>query len=484
MSASRTAKPNVLIVVIDSMRADHVGCYGYDRNTTPNIDHIAAEGIRLDNVFTAAPFSPASYASLLSNLYPHEHGVNGDTVRTWPDGWKRLPERMKEHGYRTFCISNNSFVGTAMNGQRGFDTFVELHEPDWVGRQQARVMRRVRKYLGDAWELRLSTNRMRCAAKGDSLRTVNIASQLAASGDSGSPFFGLLILMDPHAPYDKRRKAFGGSSSARSRFLAERNYWKLYAELMAHRTHLPPDAFTAAIDLYDSEIHHADRCVGMLVDSLRRQGVLDNTILAVTADHGEAFGEHGVWGHGFDLSATLTHVPLILRCPRYWRGGSHSDALVQLHDLHDLATSVAENGEPQPDLYRNCLTQTAAPNWPGREQVVSHFPIQTGTLKMMANLNPSFEPKQWGENIWSIRTKEWCRVEWQGSESALYDRTTDPAELTDVTIQNKEATCDMARRLQAFRNDTPITHIPTQAKSNEQVEMAVLERLKALGYMD
>ena len=119
-------QPSVLIVIIDSLRADHVSCYGYRRPTTPNIDRIAAEGCRFQTCITAAPFSPASYASIFSNLFPHEHGVNGDTVRVWPDCLPRLPELMKENGYYTFGVSDNSFVSVETNATRGFDAFVGL----------------------------------------------------------------------------------------------------------------------------------------------------------------------------------------------------------------------------------------------------------------------------------------------------------------------------------------------------------------------
>lgn len=117
-------KPNILIIIIDSMRADHVSCYGYERQTTPHIDRLAAEGCVFVNAFTAAPFSPASYASLFSSLYPHQHGVNGDSVRAWPRSWVRLPEKLPGLGYSTFAISNKDFASRQHNEADGFDSFL------------------------------------------------------------------------------------------------------------------------------------------------------------------------------------------------------------------------------------------------------------------------------------------------------------------------------------------------------------------------
>ena len=134
-------KPNILIIVVDSLRADHMSCYGYRRNTTPAIDRLAAEGCLFENAISAAPFSPASYASLFSNLYPHQHGVNGDTVRVWPNHFTRLAEKMKDNGYFTFGVSNNDFVSKQCNSIQGFDDYADVWDPGWYLRQHQRLIR-------------------------------------------------------------------------------------------------------------------------------------------------------------------------------------------------------------------------------------------------------------------------------------------------------------------------------------------------------
>lgn len=471
-------KPNVLIVIIDSLRADHVGCYGYHRATTPNIDRIAAEGCLFETCITAAPFSPASYASLFSNLYPHQHGVNGDTVRVWPDSWPRLPELMKQRGYYTFGVSDNSFVSAEMNASRGFDTFVGLHE-EWFVRQYNRVHGRVRRVLGHAAD-RLEINPLLCRAKGDSRRTLRTAAKLIEAGPR--PFFGLVILMDPHAPYNASRGDFGRNPRQVRNFLRRVNGREMWPRMMAHRRTLPPELLQAAMDLYDGEVFHADQCVGEMYRHLGEAGLLENTILAIAADHGEAFGEYGVWGHGFSLNDCLTHVPLVVRCPRYWPSASRCGALVQLHDLHDMCLSVAGSGEPQSKEHRHCLTQGCDPQWPGREVVFSHFPPQTGTLAFFRKSNSDFHPGLWEHAMWAVRSPDWRYIEYDNGASELYDLRNDRNETESVANGHPDLCAEFHQRLLRHEQDGP--HGRDSVEPRADFEEVVLERLRALGYVE
>jgi len=473
-------KPNMLIIVVDSVRADHVACHGYDRDTTPNIDRLADEGCLFETAISAAPFSPASYASIFSNLYPHQHGVNGDTVRVWPDGWQRLPERLQACGYHTFCISNNAFVTRAMNCARGFDTFVDMREPSWYVRRHNSVFRRVRRHLGERWAKRLSSNHMHCIVKGDSGETVRRAAALIDGTDK--PFFGFIILMDPHTPYNKLRTHYSGCTPDVRRFFARRNQRTMYAELMAECSGLSASELAVVRDLYDAEIRHSDACVGTLVDWLRETGRLHSTLVAVTSDHGEGFGEHGVWGHGFCLNDCLTRVPLVVRHPWYWSPGTRCRGLVQLHDLHDLCLSVASTGVPQPERYPNCLTQAADPDWGAREVVFSEFPRQSKTLRFMRERNPCLDPGVWDRDMWAARSADWRYVEYDDGECELYDLRRDPDETTSVHNYRPEVCDELRSKLNAHKDARP--YEAGEDTAPQEVEEVVVERLRALGYVE
>ncbi len=481
MATTASGQPNILIVVIDSMRADHVSCYGYHRETTPNIDRLAAEGCLFETAITAAPFSPASYASIFSNLYPHQHGVNGDTVRVWPNGWPRLPEKMQECGYYTFCISNNGFVSEEMNGSRGFEAFAGPKD-SWFLKQYSRAASRARRYFGDRLAGLLESNGILCHKKGDSLKSVDSVNELIRRGRR--PFFGVMILMDPHVFYNPRRRAFCEDQAQVRKFLKRVNGRHMWSKLMAVRQTLPREQLQAGIDLYDSEIHHADRAIGELYDCLEREGVLDETVLVVAADHGEAFGEHGVWGHGFCLNDCLTRVPLVMRCPRYWPSGTRSAALVQLHDLHQLCTSVSGTGDPEPHRYPNCLTQASDAAWRGRDFVYSEFARQSKTLQFMHDHSPDFTSGLWDHGMWAVRSRDWRYIEYGEAAQEFYDLGNDPLETTPVADPPPTIASTLRHHLGLHRSELTAMQPPERGSMKEGVDEVVYERLRALGYLE
>lgn len=482
MKAKASKKPNILIIVIDSLRADHASCYGYHRQTTPNIDRLAAEGCLFETAITAAPFSPASYASIFSNLYPHQHGVNGDTVRVWPNHFTRLAEKMKANGYYTLGVSNNDFVSSSCNCVRGFDVFVDAWKVAWGVRQQQRLLRQVQRHLGPEAARRVTSNRVQCAAKGESGRSMRIVQGLIDAAPQ--PFFGFVVLMDPHAPYDKRQQHFVTQPKESAAFFRRMNDGSMWVRCMAFRRAPWPGELRIAIDCYDSAIHYADACVGQLVGWLTDQRTLDNTIVVITSDHGEAFGENGVWGHGFCLNDSLTRVPLVVRCPRYWDAGIRSTALVQLHDVHELCVSIATTGTPTPNEHPHCLTQANDARWAGRDVVFSHFPVQAGTLKLMRALNPEFLPGRWGKAMWSVRSQEWRYVECEGGEEELYDLVRDSTQTSSIHHAHPAMCAELRERLAVHRDEGVGERITSSADVEEQVQPIVLERLRALGYIE
>ena len=473
-------RPNILIVVIDSLRRDHVSCYGYERKTTPNIDRLAEEGCLFETCITAAPFSPASYASIFSGLYPHQHGVNGDTVRVWPDTWPRLAERLKGSGYSTFLATANPFVGQATHAHLGFDHLLETYQRPWLMHKYAGAVRRARRCFGDRIADVLEPHHVRWPEMRSSSRIARWIGEQARR--AAPPFFGVAILMDPHAPYDTRRREFCGSGPAVRRFFRRVNSGDTFTRLMAHSAALSPSELQIAIDLYDAEIRHADHCVGLVRDILHRESSLDETLLIVTADHGEAFGEHGVWGHGFCLNDCLTRVPLVVRHPRLFPAGTRSRALVQLPDLYDTCLALA--GEAVAQSWNGLsLTQAADPAWEGREYAFSEFPVQTGTLSLMKNFNPDFEPGPWGKQMWSVRTRKWRYIEYDDGGHELYDLASDPQEQFSLHEERPDILEKLQEVLAEHRGRSRAGAAPG-VRHSETVDPVVLDRLRALGYIE
>ncbi|HUT75579.1 MAG TPA: sulfatase [Armatimonadota bacterium] len=289
---------NIVICVIDAARADHLGCYGYDRPTTPEIDRVAAHGTRFTHAVTDAPFTLAAITSLYTGQYYDTHGVSTASMRI-PTELVTLPEACRAAGMRTAVITGSGMIIRGHGLGDGVDHFQVILDRDPA---QGSV-----PALRKAWGAWLDDNR-------------------------DERFFLYVHIMPPHHPYER-------AGPFRGRF--DRNYRGALpptSELLLQRDadvlKLSPRDVTHMVDMYDEALAYADWAVGRLVDDLRARGLLDKTVLVLLADHGEAFGEHGQFLHGNTVYNEMTHMPLILRFPAGVKGAAAEvDSLIQLSDL-------------------------------------------------------------------------------------------------------------------------------------------------------
>lgn len=278
-------RPNILVYVVDCLRADHVGTYGYRRPTTPAIDRIASGGVVLERAFANAAWTLASVGTLFTGVYPHRHGAQtrDGALRT---DLPTVAERLREAGYATAAWTANPVMDATTFGlSRGFDRYELLAR-------------------GRVWEVDADAALLNDA----------VLSWLERNRDRR--FFIYLHSLDLHTPY-RPRPPFDAL------FLRPGQ-----------------DEMGQAMDLYDNELAYNDREIGRLVERLREQHLYDNLLLLLTADHGEEFGEHGQVRHGRSLFDGLLHVPLILKLPgshrRGWRVStpvSHLDVAPTLLDF-------------------------------------------------------------------------------------------------------------------------------------------------------
>ena len=258
-ACQKRSRPNVLLVTIDTLRADHLGCYGFRPARTPNIDRLAAEGVRCDNAVSAAPITMPAHSSILTGLYPPAHGVRDNGAYALGDDVVTLPERLAPQGYATQAFVSAVVLSRRYNLTQGFESYDDdlwaEDEPKLFmirDRPAARTADRVLAWL-DKWE----------------------------ATPSRRPFFTWVHFFDPHQPYEPSA----------------------------------PDAAGAASP-YDGEITSADRGVGRIVEALRSKGLLDDTLVVLTADHGESLGEHQEKTHAIFIYDATVHVPLVWRYPQ------------------------------------------------------------------------------------------------------------------------------------------------------------------------
>ncbi len=283
---------NLVLVVIDTLRADRLPSYGYERNTAPYLARLAAEGLQLEG-YASSSWTRPSVATLLTGLAPQRHQAIGRTDRL-AETLPYLPEHLDANGYTTIGVVANVNVGRKWGFGRGFDTFEQLG----LGRNKVDA-RRVNSVTLDAVDQTL-------VAPSDSADSAGPSDPSDPSGDDeSSPYLLYVHYVDPHDPYEPP-EAFGANPSPRAEDREiqprrlERSGRKPTAEIIQRLN-----------DLYDGEVLDVDRAIAALVAELDTRGLLDDTLIVVTSDHGEEFGDHGGLLHGQTLYEEQVRVPLI-----------------------------------------------------------------------------------------------------------------------------------------------------------------------------
>jgi len=305
---------NVLFLVVDTLRADHLRSYGYEQESTPNLDRFAEDAIRFDQAFTNSSWTRPSFASILSGRLPSSHGVMAKSDAL-PDAVTTLPEALRTAGYGTAGYVTNFNVAPYFNFHQGFDQYVYL-EPEFVlGADDASAKLLLMQFIRQRIEkMRAVQGEVLPGTAYQDARTVNAAVTGWIDRKPASPWFLFVGYMDPHDPYFAH--PYDGSGYARA-------------------AHQHPDVSEAAAlrELYDGEIRYWDEELGTLLEGLRKRGLYDALTIVVTSDHGEEFNEHGGFWHGTTLYDEQVRVPLFVKLPESRRGGTVVRHWVQSIDL-------------------------------------------------------------------------------------------------------------------------------------------------------
>lgn len=466
---SRERKPknngtNVVLIVLDTVRRDRLSCYGYDRPTTPNIDAIAAHGVRFDNVYSNSSWTLPSHASLFTGMYPAEHRATQETLRL-SEGPPTLAEVLSAAGYQTFGASTNGIVSSTTGLARGFDQFDEVFRSEF--KEQVK-------------------------GQPGHLNTIAF-QQFLESSDRDRPFFAFFNYISAHLPYTPQEPFL-------SRLLEPGHSREEIIE--AARMRMPDhymydrvtkEQYKILSQLYDGEIAFLDAHVADLWNVLDGDGRLANTLFIITADHGENIGDHGHFAHVFNMYNTLLEVPLIVVFPGGRGGGVVRTDNAQILDL--FATIIAQCGveyDAPPagrDLFGDGAASVKAPlvaEYYYPRQVLSVFDQDD----LAANIE-KFIPYM--RRMRTIQNGSYKLIWGSDGDNELYDIAADPDETRNLIGDDENPLVapllsQLDDIIEHNHGATPLDPTPEVGWMvpgfEEQIQdPEVLKRLRSLGYI-
>jgi arylsulfatase A-like enzyme len=463
--------PNVVLIVLDSVRAPNCSAYGYARETTPQLARLAAEGTLYEQAISVGCWTLPVHASIFTGRYPVNHGLTLSRHALRP-GTETLASRLREAGYRTGSFSNNAYISDATGLVQGFDHVDDIWRiTNPRGIALPKLSKRIKELERGgplpraAAALLRSARRLRAVMRtwrsrkdsGARLTNERVMEWIGRGQERTKPFFAFVNYMETHEPYlppypYNRRFMSSRYSPFRVARASGRRDEILTAEGPQRRQDLE-----ILEGLYDGTLRYADEMVGRLADAIRSEGLLDDTLLIITSDHGDSFGEHGHLGHRLTLYEELLHVPLVVRYPESFGAGTRVREQVQLGDIYPLVLELAGIGADgdfisllAPAADRTALAENTGPK-------------SINGLESKAIRRP---PHKF---IWRSDDRH-----------ELYDLASDPGERSNRIENEPEVARRLHEKLDGMLREMRDDDVRT---SDAQYDEETLERLRALGYV-
>ncbi len=438
--------PGILLVVLDTLRPDFLGAYGNDRPTSPFMDSLAEDGVLFANHFSNSTWTKPSVASILTGRLPKRHGVLAVTAKL---GWNipTVAEMFKAAGFRTGAVVGNKFAGRRYRLHKGFDRYIDpsthFKGPFPTAEELLRIARR--------W----------------------------IALDKGHPFFYVVMLVDAHDPYDPDpyyRSKFCPSCMEPVVSAPQREY---------HGRGPSPRQVADMKALYSGEIRYIDDQLKVFFDALSAMGLDNRLTTVVMGDHGEAFGEHGVFEHAYHCWDEVTRTPLIIHSPRIVQRGiytgmtQHADIVptllklagVELEDGLQGVPLVHEPGEPPVPADRLVLSEV--------QMYGIHRTILRNARYKLIRHDP-LDESEFFQYYKDVRI--YPSVALGQGRTELYDIMSDPFEQVDIYDPDTEVVVDFERRLEHYFRTGELEAYEEEPVSSTPSD-EVIEDLKSLGYL-
>lgn len=452
--------PNIVFLVLDCGRADRLGCYGYERGTTPNIDAFAADSTLYTQAISAAGWTLPSHASMFTGTYPSRHGAHNEN-HYMAASFPTLAEMLARQGYQTTAICYNDWLSEATGLNRGF---AEHWQPAFQKFQ--RYAKRIGQWLviggRDDWGYEITQR----------------AKKFVRQRDTSKPFFLFMHLMEMHLPFilppSHIKKFLREKISVAEALQINQDPKAFYAGAAS----MSERDFRILSDLYDAALHYVDALTGEFLRFLKKMNLLDDTIFVITADHGESLGEHNKIDHYYTLYETLIHVPLLIRFPGVFPARSEA-AMVQTLDLYPTLLQLVgvpeeafshSQGVPLPPVGNTRREFAYAERFMDLQGLRSSFPDRD-----LSHLE-RFEK----DRKTVVRTEKYKLIHSSRGEHELFDLQSDPRESKNIYEARPEIAGDLAEEMERWK--ASFEHADIRGE-DAQFDTAQRERLKALGYL-
>ncbi len=434
---------NVLFVCLDTVRADHLGCYGYSRGTSPNLDKLAERSVVFDDVLSPSSWTLPVLASAMTGLYPHEHGALyfRTPIR---EGTVRLAEILSKAGVASAAFGQFPFHFGFYRFQPGFDTYRQKWSalaPSTTGQ----VLRWLREQQG-----------------------------------CGRGFFAWVHYFEPHLPYQLQLDSVGFYDWKYRGQVSSVFDPKLILKLAMEKTEQSHKDLLRILDLYDGEIFCADKYLGWVLAELDRLGMTQDTMVIVMADHGEHFLEHGQIEHGNTLYEELIRIPLVIHVP-----GCKPGRCPQLVSVIDLLPTILEYlGLPRSETAGISLMPALEGRPVPERTLFSTLDVVTSVIFIPDGKDPS-DPRNVQANDQSVRNLKVIRdgkrkmiLDMKTARYELYDLATDPKEQRNLLGLGDEPPPDLKGKLDDWLTAMERFRPPVAAP-----DPAIIESMRALGYI-
>ncbi len=445
--------PQICLLVLDTARSDHFSGYGYPMRTTPNIDRIAEEGALFVNTFSAANWTPPGHISIFTGKYPYQHANNGEAYM--PEELISIAEILNQENYYCVAMYNNPIAGRDINVTQGFDRDYGVFSNSWVEPALFRIWNR--------FILRDSGSRT----------TFSIAAKTFEwMRKRNAHMFLYLNITEPHAPYKFHRKFFEQFAGSLD-FNAVGNLEKTQKlcnqkEMVIHDSSFfagfNEESFRFLRARYDGELAYADQNFGSFADRMRRKGILDETLLIITADHGEFLGEHATVGHPELLFNPVLKIPLIFRYPH----------LIAPQKRFDYASNV--------DIFPSLLTmmgyEEQIPSDISGINLFGEMPREDRRL-LSVNVNKGGSVCALLDGAYKlIVNADDYLPKYFPQDTLLFNIMTDPDEIVNLHRQKPEIREGMMEGMDRWKEEI---FVPPSANTRASDE--TIANLKALGYI-